>query len=199
MPPVDRAIANALRNEAGRIRRGVVAGPPDGLVPGLAVDRGPHPAGALAAEPARARRPADDDGRGRRADDKGPRRRRRDGPDPAQSRRCWPRRCSPSTTSPRAGPSSAWARASGSTSSPTACRSTSRSARLSEGIDILRLLWESDGKPVNFEGRFHRLENAVLGHVAVRRRPARRSGPPRTARACSTSPGASPTAGCRRR
>jgi phthiodiolone/phenolphthiodiolone dimycocerosates ketoreductase len=36
-------------------------------------------------------------------------------------------------------------------------------ARLSEGIDILRLLWESEGKPVNFEGQFHKLENAVLG------------------------------------
>lgn len=35
-------------------------------------------------------------------------------------------------------------------------------ARLSEGIDIMRLLWEANG-PVNYEGRFHRLENAVLG------------------------------------
>lgn len=35
-------------------------------------------------------------------------------------------------------------------------------ARLSEGIDILRLLWESDG-PVTFDGKFHKLENAVLG------------------------------------
>ena len=35
-------------------------------------------------------------------------------------------------------------------------------ARLSEGIDVMRLLWESDG-PVTFEGRFHRLDNAVLG------------------------------------
>jgi phthiodiolone/phenolphthiodiolone dimycocerosates ketoreductase len=35
-------------------------------------------------------------------------------------------------------------------------------ARLAEGIDIIRLLWSADG-PVNFEGRFHRLENAVLG------------------------------------
>ena len=35
-------------------------------------------------------------------------------------------------------------------------------ARLAEGIDVMRLLWESDG-PVDFEGRFHRLHNAVLG------------------------------------
>lgn len=35
-------------------------------------------------------------------------------------------------------------------------------ARLSEGIDVMRLLWESDG-PVDFEGRFHKLEHAVLG------------------------------------
>ena len=34
--------------------------------------------------------------------------------------------------------------------------------RLSEGIDVIRLLWEADG-PVNYEGRFHKLENAVLG------------------------------------
>lgn len=35
-------------------------------------------------------------------------------------------------------------------------------ARLSEGIDIIRLLWTADG-PVNFEGKFHKLEKAVLG------------------------------------
>lgn len=35
-------------------------------------------------------------------------------------------------------------------------------ARLSEGIDVMRLLWRADG-PVDFEGRFHRLERAVLG------------------------------------
>lgn len=35
-------------------------------------------------------------------------------------------------------------------------------ARLSEGIDIVRLLWSADG-PVDFDGRFHRLEKAVLG------------------------------------
>ncbi|MQA12654.1 MAG: LLM class flavin-dependent oxidoreductase [Pseudonocardiaceae bacterium] len=35
-------------------------------------------------------------------------------------------------------------------------------ARLSEGIDIMRLLWQSDG-PVDFDGRFHRLDHAVLG------------------------------------
>jgi phthiodiolone/phenolphthiodiolone dimycocerosates ketoreductase len=35
-------------------------------------------------------------------------------------------------------------------------------ARLSEGIDILRLLWASEG-PVDFDGRFHTLHNAVLG------------------------------------
>jgi phthiodiolone/phenolphthiodiolone dimycocerosates ketoreductase len=35
-------------------------------------------------------------------------------------------------------------------------------ARLSEGIDVMRLLWEADG-PVDFDGQFHRLENAVLG------------------------------------
>lgn len=35
-------------------------------------------------------------------------------------------------------------------------------ARLSEGIDVLRLLWAADG-PVNFAGRFHHLQDAVLG------------------------------------
>lgn len=35
-------------------------------------------------------------------------------------------------------------------------------ARLSEGIDVMRLLWAADG-PVSFEGKFHRLQDAVLG------------------------------------
>jgi phthiodiolone/phenolphthiodiolone dimycocerosates ketoreductase len=35
-------------------------------------------------------------------------------------------------------------------------------ARLSEGIDVIRRLWEADG-PVHYEGRFHQLESAVLG------------------------------------
>ena len=34
--------------------------------------------------------------------------------------------------------------------------------RLSEGIDVIRMLWDADG-PIDFEGTFHRLENAVLG------------------------------------
>lgn len=34
--------------------------------------------------------------------------------------------------------------------------------RLSEGIDVLRMLWQSDG-PVSFEGKFYRLQDAVLG------------------------------------
>ena len=35
-------------------------------------------------------------------------------------------------------------------------------ARLSEGIDVIRLLWDADG-PVSYEGQFHRLDHAVLG------------------------------------
>lgn len=35
-------------------------------------------------------------------------------------------------------------------------------ARLDEGIDVMRLLMTADG-PVDFEGRFHRLDKAVLG------------------------------------
>jgi phthiodiolone/phenolphthiodiolone dimycocerosates ketoreductase len=35
-------------------------------------------------------------------------------------------------------------------------------ARLDEGIDVMRLLMDADG-PVDFEGRFHRLDRAVLG------------------------------------
>ena len=35
-------------------------------------------------------------------------------------------------------------------------------ARLDEGIDVIRLLWDADG-PVDYEGRFHRLDHAVLG------------------------------------
>ena len=34
--------------------------------------------------------------------------------------------------------------------------------RLEEAIKVLRLLWEADG-PVSFEGKFFRLENAVIG------------------------------------
>lgn len=35
-------------------------------------------------------------------------------------------------------------------------------ARLSEGIDVMRMLWAADG-PVSFDGAFHRLDHAVLG------------------------------------
>lgn len=34
--------------------------------------------------------------------------------------------------------------------------------RLSEGIDVIRKLWEADG-PVSYEGTFHHLDHAVLG------------------------------------
>lgn len=34
--------------------------------------------------------------------------------------------------------------------------------RLSEGIDVIRALWAADG-PINFDGKFFQLENAVLG------------------------------------
>ncbi|WP_214405258.1 LLM class flavin-dependent oxidoreductase [Pseudonocardia lacus] len=43
-------------------------------------------------------------------------------------------------------------------------------ARLAEGIDVMRLLWEADG-PVSFEGRFHRLDHAVLGLRPYGQRP----------------------------
>lgn len=35
-------------------------------------------------------------------------------------------------------------------------------SRLAEGIDVIRRLWEADG-PVNYEGKFHNLDQAVLG------------------------------------
>jgi len=35
-------------------------------------------------------------------------------------------------------------------------------ARLAEGIDVIRLLWQAEG-PVDFEGRFFNLQRAVLG------------------------------------
>jgi len=35
-------------------------------------------------------------------------------------------------------------------------------ARLAEGIEVMRLLWQADG-PVSYEGTFHRLDRAVLG------------------------------------
>ena len=34
--------------------------------------------------------------------------------------------------------------------------------RLTEGVDVMRRLWDADG-PVSYEGRFHTLDNAVLG------------------------------------
>lgn len=43
-------------------------------------------------------------------------------------------------------------------------------AKLSEGIDVMRLLWEADG-PVDYEGTFHRLESAVLGLSPYGERP----------------------------
>lgn len=35
-------------------------------------------------------------------------------------------------------------------------------ARLDEGIDIIRRLWSADG-PIDYDGKFHRLKDAVLG------------------------------------
>jgi len=43
---------------------------------------------------------------------------------------------------------------------------------LDEGIDVIRLLWESDG-PVDYDGKFYRLQDAVLGL-----RPFTPGGPP---------------------
>ncbi len=37
-----------------------------------------------------------------------------------------------------------------------------RVARLEEAVRIIRMLWESNGKPVTFEGRFWQLEDAVF-------------------------------------
>lgn len=34
--------------------------------------------------------------------------------------------------------------------------------RLSEGIDVIRRLWEADG-PIDYDGKFHHLDHAVLG------------------------------------
>ena len=34
--------------------------------------------------------------------------------------------------------------------------------RLAEGIDIIRMLWDADG-PIDFEGKFNVLDQAVLG------------------------------------
>ncbi|MCW3066623.1 MAG: class flavin-dependent oxidoreductase [Solirubrobacterales bacterium] len=36
-------------------------------------------------------------------------------------------------------------------------------SRLAEGIDVIRTLWESEGKPVDFHGDFFSLEGGVLG------------------------------------
>lgn len=43
-------------------------------------------------------------------------------------------------------------------------------ARLSEGIDVIRRLWEADG-PTDFEGQFHHLHDAVLGLKPYGERP----------------------------
>lgn len=43
-------------------------------------------------------------------------------------------------------------------------------SRLSEGIDVIRLLWEADG-PVSYEGEFERLHHAVLGLFPYRDTP----------------------------
>ena len=39
----------------------------------------------------------------------------------------------------------------------------SRVARLEEALRIIRLMWESGGRPVDFDGRFWKLEDAVFG------------------------------------
>jgi len=36
-------------------------------------------------------------------------------------------------------------------------------SKLEEGLNVVRLLWESQGKPVNFSGKYFHLEGAVLG------------------------------------
>jgi phthiodiolone/phenolphthiodiolone dimycocerosates ketoreductase len=43
-------------------------------------------------------------------------------------------------------------------------------ARLAEGIEVIRLLWRATG-PVDFDGRFNRLESAVLGLAPFDREP----------------------------
>ena len=43
-------------------------------------------------------------------------------------------------------------------------------ARLSEGIDVIRRLWEADG-PISYDGRFQHLDHAVLGLSPYGQRP----------------------------
>ena len=48
-----------------------------------------------------------------------------------------------------------------------------RVARLEEAIRIIRVLWESRGEPVTFEGRFWKLRDAVFDLPLYRNRPPR--------------------------
>ena len=95
-----------------RLRRHLVALPPDGLDPRLGVDRGLHGAGELPGEPARPLRPADDDGRRRRRDVEDQGRRLRDGHDPPPPRDARPGRADRRPPLLRAARSSASAPAS---------------------------------------------------------------------------------------
>jgi phthiodiolone/phenolphthiodiolone dimycocerosates ketoreductase len=46
-------------------------------------------------------------------------------------------------------------------------------ARLDEALTIIRLLWESEGKPVSFDGRFWKLHDAVFNLPLYKGRPPR--------------------------
>ena len=69
-------------------------------------------------------------------------------------------------------------------------------SRFEESLQVIRLLWETDGA-VDFEGRFFHARSCPARHRALRGPLPAASGSAPTARACSTSRAATPTAGGR--
>ncbi len=69
-------------------------------------------------------------------------------------------------------------------------------SRFEEALQVIRLLWESHG-PVDFDGRFYRLEHARLDTEPYGGGDSPRSGSVPAARACSRSSAGTPTAGGR--
>src|SRR6185437_4957197 len=138
----------------GRLRRDLVAVPPDGLDPRLGLDRGHDRPGGVPAQPPRPLRAADDDGRGRRRDRADPGRRERHRHDP-----------SPPGDAGAAGADRRPPRRGAGDHRPRLRRADERDAlraRVEEAIGVMKQLWHAD-RPISFDGDFFQLTDAVLG------------------------------------